>query len=94
MQLFKIKEQSKLEIKPEYAFGAGGKPDFNIPPNAAIEYTVTLNNFEKVSGNSGYLIEEILSKILDGNDRLRIEIEIENFINCVTLKTPSAGICK
>lgn len=34
-------------IQPQYAFGAKGHKEFNIPPNATVEYTVTLNNFEK-----------------------------------------------
>ena len=44
-----MKEKSKLEIKSKYAFGSAGRAEFNIPPNADVEYTITLNNFEKVS---------------------------------------------
>ncbi|XP_031627970.1 FK506-binding protein 59 isoform X2 [Contarinia nasturtii] len=40
-------ETSRLIIKPEYAFGAAGNEQFGIPPNATVEYTVTLNEFER-----------------------------------------------
>lgn len=36
-----------MVIKPEYAFGAAGHKEWNIPSNATVEYTVTLNTFEK-----------------------------------------------
>ena len=49
LKKFKKKEKSKLKIKSEYAFGATGRPELKIPPNADVEYTVTLNSFEKVS---------------------------------------------
>lgn len=48
LEKFKIKEKSKLQIKSRYAFGSAGKPELNIPPNADLEYTITLNNFEKL----------------------------------------------
>lgn len=38
---------SRLVIKPEYAFGEKGHETFKIPPNATVEYTVTLNEFER-----------------------------------------------
>lgn len=37
----------RLIIKPEHAFGTAGNEKFNIPPNATVEYTVTLFDFEK-----------------------------------------------
>lgn len=37
----------RLVIKPEHAFGAEGNEKFNIPPDATVEYTVTLSDFEK-----------------------------------------------
>lgn len=40
-------ETSRLIIKPEYAFGETGCEKFKIPPNATVEYTVTLHDFEK-----------------------------------------------
>lgn len=36
-----------MVIKPEYAFGDKGHKTFEIPPNATVEYTVTLNEFER-----------------------------------------------
>lgn len=40
-------ETSRLIIKPKYAFGSQGNEQFQVPPNAVVEYTVTLNDFEK-----------------------------------------------
>lgn len=40
-------DSCRLIIKPEHAFGAAGSKTFNIPPNATVEYTVTLSDFEK-----------------------------------------------
>lgn len=40
-------ETSRLIIKPKYAFGADGNEQLQVPPNATVEYTVTLNEFEK-----------------------------------------------
>lgn len=40
-------ETSRLIIQPRYAFGAAGRKEWDIPPNATVEYTVTLNSFEK-----------------------------------------------
>lgn len=40
-------ETSRLVIRPEYAFGAKGHAAFDIPAGATVEYTVTLNHFEK-----------------------------------------------
>lgn len=34
-------------IKPEYAFGNTGNEKFEIPPDATVEYTVTLVDFER-----------------------------------------------
>lgn len=42
-------ETARLVIKSQYAFGAEGNQELGIPPNAVVEYTVTLKTFEKVS---------------------------------------------
>lgn len=42
-----VGEISRFIIKPKYAFGAQGNADFNIPPNATVEYTVTLKECER-----------------------------------------------
>jgi len=47
LEKFKKGEKSRLIIKPKYAFGAEGNSQFNIPPNATVEYIVTLKTFEK-----------------------------------------------
>ena len=48
LESFKSGEKSRLKIKSKYAFKNVGKPEFNIPPNATVEYTVELKSFEKV----------------------------------------------
>ncbi|XP_032898658.1 peptidyl-prolyl cis-trans isomerase FKBP5 [Amblyraja radiata] len=40
-------EHCILHLKPKYGFGDLGKPGFNIPPNAELDYEVLLKNFEK-----------------------------------------------
>lgn len=47
LEKFKRKEKSKLIIKSQYAFGEQGSEKYNIPPNATVEYEVTLKNFER-----------------------------------------------
>lgn len=47
IEKFKKNETSCLIIKPQYAFGSTGNTNYNIPPNATVEYIVTLKNFEK-----------------------------------------------
>ena len=44
---FKKGEKSVVKLKSKYAFGAAGKPEFNIPANADVEFIVELKNFEK-----------------------------------------------
>lgn len=45
---FQKGEKSKLELSAKYGFGKAGCEKFNIPPNAALKYTLTLIEFEKV----------------------------------------------
>jgi len=47
LQKFKKGEHSVIKLQPKYAFDEAGKPEFQIPPNAALEYDVTLTSFEK-----------------------------------------------
>lgn len=44
-------ETARILIKPEYAFGAEGNSELQVPPNATVEYTVTLKQFERVYYN-------------------------------------------
>lgn len=48
LESFKSGEKSRLKIKSKYAYKNVGKPEFDIPPNATVEYTVELKSFEKV----------------------------------------------
>uniref|UniRef100_A0A023GNK5 peptidylprolyl isomerase n=1 Tax=Amblyomma triste TaxID=251400 RepID=A0A023GNK5_AMBTT len=45
---FKKGEKSRLRIAPSKAFGAAGNAQFGIPPDATIEYEVTLKSFENI----------------------------------------------
>ncbi|CAG9820011.1 unnamed protein product [Phaedon cochleariae] len=47
VEQFKKGETSRLIIKPKYAFGIDGSQKYNIPPNATVEYIVSLKKFEK-----------------------------------------------
>lgn len=42
-------EKSRLLIKSKYAFKDKGNAEFNIPPDADVEYEVELKSFEKVT---------------------------------------------
>ncbi|XP_078611569.1 peptidyl-prolyl cis-trans isomerase FKBP4-like [Branchiostoma floridae x Branchiostoma japonicum] len=44
----KAEEKWRVQLKAPFAFGAEGKKDLNIPPNAQVEYEVELKTFEKV----------------------------------------------
>lgn len=47
IEKMKKSETARVIIKSEYAFGKTGNSEFNIPENATVEYTITLNEFEK-----------------------------------------------
>ncbi|XP_033015728.1 peptidyl-prolyl cis-trans isomerase FKBP4 [Lacerta agilis] len=40
-------EESVVYLKPSYGFGSAGKPKFQIPPDAELQYEIKLKNFEK-----------------------------------------------
>lgn len=46
VQKMKKGEKSLLRISPKYAFKAEGHEEFGVPPNATVEYVVTLKSFE------------------------------------------------
>lgn len=48
LQHFLSEEKSRLLIKSKYAFKEQGRAEFNIPPNADVEYEVELKSFESV----------------------------------------------
>lgn len=60
----------RIIIKPAYAFGAEGFPMHNIPPNADIEYVITLLEFEVKIGNE--TIITILIMIISYSRQLMI----------------------
>ncbi|XP_060530303.1 FK506-binding protein 59-like [Cylas formicarius] len=47
LEKFNSGETSRLIIQPKYAFGKEGNTELNVPPNAVVEYIVTLKKFEK-----------------------------------------------
>nr|QBH73893.1 fk506-binding protein [Nicoletia phytophila] len=47
MEKLKKGEKSRIVLKPKYAFKEQGKPEFNVPGNAEVEYEVEMKNFEK-----------------------------------------------
>ncbi|XP_060135002.1 peptidyl-prolyl cis-trans isomerase FKBP4 [Zootoca vivipara] len=40
-------EESVVYLKPSYGFGSAGKPKFQIPPDAELQYEIKLKSFEK-----------------------------------------------
>ena len=46
---FKKGEKALLTVASRYGYGNNGNAEFNIPPNADLEYKVKLKTFEKVS---------------------------------------------
>lgn len=48
LEKFKKGETSKLIIAPKHGFDQEGSNQFGVPPNATLEYIVTLKTFEKV----------------------------------------------
>jgi FK506-binding protein 4/5 len=47
LEKMSVNEISRLILKPKYAFGSSGNEKFQIPPNATVEFLVTLLEFEK-----------------------------------------------
>ncbi|XP_026330184.1 FK506-binding protein 59 isoform X2 [Hyposmocoma kahamanoa] len=60
LEKFQKGEKSRLTIQPKYAFKSEGNAELGVPPNSAVEYVVTLKNFEKA--------KEIWS--MDGSEKL------------------------
>ncbi|XP_065355698.1 FK506-binding protein 59 [Calliphora vicina] len=58
MEKMAVGEVSRFKIKPTYAFGTKGNEQFNIPANATVEYTIKLNDCEKVMDDWRYSKEE------------------------------------
>eukprot|EP00731_Ephydatia_muelleri_P031993 Em0023g500a len=54
----KLKEKVHLTVKPQYAFGAEGNKVFSIPPNATVEYDVSLTSFQKAKQTWDYTTAE------------------------------------
>ncbi|XP_022192065.2 FK506-binding protein 59-like isoform X2 [Nilaparvata lugens] len=48
LEKFKLKEKSKLELSPKYAWGSVGLPALSIPPDSKLTCVVELQSFEKV----------------------------------------------
>ncbi|XP_049282677.1 FK506-binding protein 59 isoform X1 [Anopheles funestus] len=49
LEHFNRAETSRLVLKPLYAFGAEGNSELGVPPNATVEYTVTLSDVEHLA---------------------------------------------
>ncbi|GFY45705.1 peptidyl-prolyl cis-trans isomerase FKBP4 [Trichonephila inaurata madagascariensis] len=62
LKKFKKGEKSMITLSPKYAFGSDGNAEFNIPPNATVEYEVTLKSFEKEKETWNMSYEEKLEE--------------------------------
>ena len=51
MAIVKMKKEevAKVDISPRYAYGETGNEERGVPPNATLQYTLTLKSFEKVT---------------------------------------------
>ncbi|KAF4091860.1 hypothetical protein AMELA_G00041350 [Ameiurus melas] len=62
LQAMEQGEESLFIIKPKYGFGNAGKPKFNIPPGATLQYKIRLTKFEKAKEswemNTGEKLEQ------------------------------------
>ncbi len=93
----KMKKGEKCEviIKPEYAFGPNGKPEYSIPKDySEVVYEITLNNFEKVKesyqmDNSERIEQSVLVKT-KGTKYFKVLFGLYvicRFINCFLIKS-------
>ncbi|KAL1116828.1 hypothetical protein AAG570_005298 [Ranatra chinensis] len=48
LEHFHLNEKAKLELKPNYGFGASGCEKFGVPPDSPLVYIVTLKSFQKI----------------------------------------------
>lgn len=62
LEKFRLYETSRLILKPEFAFGSQGNQEFGVPPNATVEYTVTLKEFERAQDTWSLDKEESLQQ--------------------------------
>ncbi|XP_052894393.1 FK506-binding protein 59 isoform X2 [Anopheles moucheti] len=62
LESFNKGEMSRLVLKPAYAFGAEGNSELGVPPNATVEYTVTLNDVEAVVDRSMMSRDEMIAQ--------------------------------
>lgn len=64
-------EKCRVLLKGRFGYGLNPPADYNLPPNAEIEFTLFLPDFEKASSNSNILFNLLgcLGKGKLGNDR-------------------------
>nr|XP_022905761.1 FK506-binding protein 59 [Onthophagus taurus] len=58
LESMKKGEKSRIIVKSKYGFGSNGSEEFKIPPDATLEYVVTLKTFEKAKECWSMDIEE------------------------------------
>ncbi|XP_037919756.1 FK506-binding protein 59 isoform X2 [Hermetia illucens] len=72
-------ETCKLFIKPKYAFGSAGNAKFNIPPNAIVEYIVTLNECERAAAEWKLDREESIAQAKIFKEKGNTYLKKENY---------------
>lgn len=75
----------RLVIQPEYAFGEKGHEAFGIPPNATVEYTVTLNEFEREPESWKLDAEESLTQAKLAKDKATVFLKNEEYALAIKL---------
>ncbi|XP_059480940.1 peptidyl-prolyl cis-trans isomerase FKBP4 isoform X2 [Neocloeon triangulifer] len=70
---------SEVEIKSKYAFGNGGKAEFNIPPNADITYEVHLKKCERSKESWDLDMDQKLAESKTFKEKGTHYFKIENY---------------
>ncbi|KAL0273021.1 UNVERIFIED_CONTAM: hypothetical protein PYX00_005798 [Menopon gallinae] len=59
---FRKGEKSVVELKPKYAFKEEGNPELGVPPNATVQYTIELKDFEQPARSWDMTTEERIAQ--------------------------------
>lgn len=77
---------SRINVEPKYGFGAAGCAELNIPPDAVLEYTITLEEFEKAKESwemtDQERIEQSELKKESGTNMLKVGRKLFHSVTC------------
>lgn len=93
-------ERAIFSVKSDYAYGAAGNPELNIPPNTDLTFEIELVSFEKVKEDWGLSFEEkrdaSLKRKAEGNELVSFSLFFAYLLSLlkVTTSTPLRSIRK